>query len=64
MIAATRQAIIDGIACSPSSGFHHAGFDYNGAFCTFNGLLVAVQALRGNSTFVAANFSSEATSSG
>lgn len=29
--------------CSPSSGFHHAGYDYGGGYCTFNGLLVAAQ---------------------
>ena len=40
MLAAARSALIDGVACSPSSGFHHAGFDYCGAFCTFNGLMV------------------------
>lgn len=29
--------------CSPSSGFHHAGYSEGGGFCTFNGLLVAAQ---------------------
>jgi acetoin utilization deacetylase AcuC-like enzyme len=43
MVAASYTALIDGIACSPSSGFHHAGYDHNGAFCTFNGLIVAAQ---------------------
>ena len=28
-------------ACSPTSGFHHAGYDWGGGFCTFNGLLVS-----------------------
>lgn len=32
--------------CSPTSGFHHAGFDKSEGFCTFNGLMVAVQKLR------------------
>lgn len=26
------------ITCSPTSGFHHAGYDFGGGFCTFNGL--------------------------
>ena len=29
------------VAVSPTSGFHHAGYDFGGAFCTFNGLLAA-----------------------
>lgn len=29
--------------CSPSSGFHHAGYAWGGGYCTFNGLLVAAQ---------------------
>ena len=32
-----------GIACSPSSGFHHACYDSNHGFCTFNGLVVAAR---------------------
>lgn len=27
--------------CSPTSGFHHAGYALGGGFCTFNGLLMA-----------------------
>jgi acetoin utilization deacetylase AcuC-like enzyme len=27
--------------CAPVSGFHHAGWDYGGGFCTFNGLALA-----------------------
>lgn len=30
---------------SPTSGFHHAHFDHGGGFCTFNGLIIASQAL-------------------
>lgn len=30
-----------GAACSPTSGFHHAGYAKAGGFCTFNGLVVA-----------------------
>ena len=41
MIAAAHAAIETGIACSPSSGFHHAMFAESGPFCTFNGLMVA-----------------------
>lgn len=29
------------VACSPTSGFHHAEYDSGGGFCTFNGLMVA-----------------------
>lgn len=29
------------VACSPTSGFHHAGYDFSGGFCTFNGLMAA-----------------------
>jgi acetoin utilization deacetylase AcuC-like enzyme len=43
LITASRAAFTERIACSPTSGFHHAGFDYNGAFCTFNGLIVAAR---------------------
>ncbi len=27
--------------CSPTSGFHHAGYDFGEGYCTFNGLMVA-----------------------
>ncbi len=27
------------VACSPTSGFHHAGHSWGGGFCTFNGLM-------------------------
>ena len=43
MVAASRAALTDGITCSPTSGFHHAGYNYNGAFCTYNGLIVAAR---------------------
>lgn len=29
------------VAVSPTSGFHHAGYDFGGGFCTFNGLMAA-----------------------
>ena len=45
IVAASRAALTDGITCSPTSGFHHAGYNYNGAFCTYNGLIVAARKL-------------------
>lgn len=42
---AARHALAHGIAVSPTSGFHHAGYDYCCGFCTFNGLTVATQTL-------------------
>lgn len=33
------------VAVSPTSGFHHAGWDHGGGFCTFNGLMVAAMEL-------------------
>ncbi len=47
MVWATFHALDNGgIACSPSSGFHHAGVDFGGGFCTFNGLVVAAYLAR------------------
>lgn len=34
------------VACSPTSGFHHAGYDFGGGFCTFNGLVITAMALK------------------
>ena len=31
--------------CSPTSGFHHAGYEFGGGFCTFNGLMIAAVSL-------------------
>lgn len=46
MLAAARRAIADrSVACAPVSGFHHAMYRTAGAFCTFNGLMVAALAL-------------------
>ena len=45
--AACVEALNNGkVACSPTSGFHHAEFDSAQGFCTFNGLMVAAQKLR------------------
>lgn len=42
MVAALDAALSNGVgAVSPTSGFHHAGFDFAQGFCTFNGLMVA-----------------------
>ncbi len=42
LVAATREALAaGGVTCAPVSGFHHAGYDFGGGFCTFNGLMVA-----------------------
>jgi acetoin utilization deacetylase AcuC-like enzyme len=46
MIAATEEALRSGIVFAPVSGFHHAGFEYNGGFCTFNGLIIALRNLK------------------
>ncbi len=40
-IVATELALDNMVAFAPVSGFHHAGYDFGGGFCTFNGLLVA-----------------------
>jgi len=47
MIAASRAALIDGIACSPSSGFHHACYGDGGGFCTWNSLVISALKLIG-----------------
>lgn len=42
MLAAARYAVKTGEnAASPTSGFHHAGYHGGGAYCTFNGLMIA-----------------------
>jgi len=40
-------------ACSPTSGFHHAGYEYGGGFCTFNGLALATSVARSHGKRVA-----------
>jgi acetoin utilization deacetylase AcuC-like enzyme len=42
--AAEYAVLYGGIVCSPTSGFHHAGYREGGGFCTFNGLMVAALA--------------------
>ncbi len=44
-LAATRQALQDGASAALVSGFHHACADHGEGFCTFNGLIVTLDAL-------------------
>jgi len=54
LLAAARHVLQDPehwdarcrIACSPSSGFHHAHHGSGGGYCTFNGLMVTAAALK------------------
>ena len=47
LLSAARGALGNGlVACSPSSGFHHAGYESGYGYCTFNGLMVAALALK------------------
>ena len=50
LTAAAEDALNSGLACSPTSGFHHACYASGGGFCTFNGLMVtAIKLLRAGS---------------
>ena len=44
-LAAARQALRDGVSAALVSGFHHACADHGEGFCTFNGLIVTLDAL-------------------
>jgi len=44
-LAAARRALRDGVSAALVSGFHHACADHGEGFCTFNGLIVAADAL-------------------
>jgi acetoin utilization deacetylase AcuC-like enzyme len=46
VLAAARTAIDNGISGALASGFHHAFADHGEGFCTFNGLVVALEVLR------------------
>lgn len=46
MYVAARAALDHRVAFAPVSGFHHAGYEHGGGFCTFNGLLIAAMKLR------------------
>lgn len=39
MLAAGKYAAEHGMAVSPTSGFHHAGYSGGAGYCTFNGLM-------------------------
>lgn len=43
--AAGRGRGAHNVACSPTSGFHHAGWANSGGYCTFNGLMVTAMTL-------------------
>ena len=45
-LATARQALRDGVSAALVSGFHHACADHGEGFCTFNGLVVALEAMR------------------
>ena len=45
-VAAAERALDDGVAAALASGFHHSHADHGEGFCTFNGLVVAAEALR------------------
>jgi acetoin utilization deacetylase AcuC-like enzyme len=44
-LATARQALKDGVSAALVSGFHHACADHGEGFCTFNGLVVTIDAL-------------------
>jgi len=47
MLAAAEYATRhNAVVCSPTSGFHHAGYSRGGGFCTFNGLMATACELR------------------
>ena len=46
VLAAARQALEDGASAVLANGFHHASSDQGEGYCTFNGLVVALEALR------------------
>ncbi len=45
-LAAATHALESGVAAALASGFHHSHADHGEGFCTFNGLVVAAEALR------------------
>ncbi len=46
VLAAAITALDDGVSGALASGFHHACAGHGEGFCTFNGLVVALEALR------------------
>ncbi len=45
VLAAATEALTTGVSAALASGFHHAHADHGEGFCTFNGLIVAIDAL-------------------
>jgi acetoin utilization deacetylase AcuC-like enzyme len=45
-VAALSAALEDGVAANLASGFHHAHADHGEGFCTFHGLVVALERAR------------------
>jgi acetoin utilization deacetylase AcuC-like enzyme len=45
-LAAGREALQSGCAAALASGFHHAHADHGEGFCTFNGLVIAIDSLK------------------
>ena len=45
-LMAARDALRNGLAAALASGFHHAHSDHGEGFCTFNGLVVAIDVLK------------------
>ncbi len=45
VLAAADAALTTGVSGALASGFHHAHADHGEGFCTFNGLIVAIDAL-------------------
>lgn len=46
LLEASKKALLSGIAVSPTSGFHHAHYDFAQGFCTVNGLIVTTELLK------------------
>lgn len=46
VLAAAKTALETGVSGALASGFHHSCADHGEGFCTFNGLIVALEALR------------------
>jgi len=46
VLAAARTALESGASAALASGFHHACAEHGEGFCTFNGLVVALETLR------------------
>ncbi len=45
-VAAHLAVSNSGIVCAPVGGFHHAGYNFGGGGCTFNGIALAIDSLR------------------